>query len=215
MFDAERLLGGLIKQNIRRRSPRMIRRATRSGFGMGTKAALGMGALGLAFAAFEHFSEKKSAAPPPPPPGGSSGAMPPPPPASKGATPPPPPPPAGETPDQSRQETALLLIRAMIAAAHADWHLDDKERAVILKQLDEGGFGDEERRFVTQELDNPRRLDDLLPADMTPELRDQIYTASLLAIEVDSEAERNYLDKLADRLGLDEAARKEIEARFV
>lgn len=214
MFDAERLLGGLIKQRIRRRSPRIIRRVTRSGFGLGSKAALGVGALGLAFAAFEHFSEKKSAGPPPPPP--SSGTMPPPPPGSKAATPPPPPPPPAveETPDQARQDTALLLVRAMIAAAHADGQVDEQERAAILKQLDEQGFGEEERRFVTEELDHPRALDDILPADMSPELREQLYSASLLAIEVDSQAERDYLDKLARRLGLGPAARKEIESRF-
>ncbi|MEE8583589.1 MAG: DUF533 domain-containing protein [Acidobacteriota bacterium] len=216
MFDAERLLGGLIKGKVRRKSPRMVRKLMHPGVGTGARAALGMGAIGLAFAAFEHFSEKKASGPPPPPgpPGVPSG--PPPPPGSRGAAPPlPPPAPAAPASEQTRQDNALLLIRAMIAAAHADGQLDDKERSSILSQVEEAGLGEEERRFMLQELDHPRRMDSLLPAGLTPELREQVYAASLLAIEVDTQAERDYLDRLAQRLGLDEAARKEIEAGLV
>ena len=219
MFDAERLLGGLIKRKVRRKSPRMVRKLMRPGVGTGTTAVLGMGAIGLAFAAFEHFSQKKASGPPPPPgPAGpprvSSG--PPPPPGMSGAAPPPPPPvPTAPASEQTRQKNALLLIRAMIAAAHADGQLDEKERSSILSQVEEAGLGEEERRFMLQELDHPSRMDSLLPAGLTPGLREQVYAASLLAIEVDSQAERDYLDRLAQRLGLDEAARKKIEAQFV
>jgi uncharacterized membrane protein YebE (DUF533 family) len=34
----------------------------------------------------------------------------------------------------------------------------------------------------------------------------EVYTVSLLAIEIDTEEERSYLENLASRLGLDKAA---------
>ncbi len=102
----------------------------------------------------------------------------------------------------------------MIAAAHSDGRLDEQERSSILSQVEEAGFGEEERRFMEQELDHPRPMDSLLPAGLTSELREQVYAASLLAIEVDSQAERDFLQRLARRLGLDESARTDIEARF-
>lgn len=276
MFDAERLLGGLIRQGVRRRSPRIVRTLTRPGFGTGTGALVGMGALGLAFAAFEHFSQKKGSStstgsvpaapqtPPPPPPPASSAAEgaagPPPPPSAasepvseaaplaKAAAPPPPaaaaalsdaapvepvaskteaadaaseaPPPPLPQPEERpvadmqrlSQEEAMLLIRAMIAAAHADGHLDEDERATIMSHLEEAGFGSEEKEFMLREIERPLPLDRLIPWRPRPELAHQVFAASLLAIDVDTAEERSYLDKLADRLGLDAAARRAIES---
>ena len=39
----------------------------------------------------------------------------------------------------------------------------------------------------------------------SPEMAEQVYAASVLAVEVDSDAERNYLQRLAAALKLDGA----------
>ncbi|TCL69603.1 tellurite resistance TerB family protein [Rhizobium sp. BK251] len=109
-------------------------------------------------------------------------------------------------------EFALTLVRAMIAAARADGHIDDAERDRILGKLKEAGLGAEVESFLFKELSSPVDLDSILSAATTEEQRVEVYTASRLAIEPDSRAERGYLDQLAGRLGLPDALVDHIEA---
>ncbi len=212
MFNAEKLLGG------------MLGNAMGKGKGLGslglgsTKAAVGLGVLGVAFAAFEHFMDKSKAgqpavspgqqplperavpqAPPPPPGGGSLQAGPP-------APPPPPPVPQAAQPSGPDQDTAILLIRAMIAAAHADGVLNHDERARIFQQLENLDLSEEEHAFMERELHAPWNAAALAANASSPDVARQLYAASLLAIEVDTPEERAYLEELAGRLRLDEAA---------
>ncbi|MEF0940766.1 tellurite resistance TerB family protein [Rhizobium sp. BR 362] len=107
---------------------------------------------------------------------------------------------------------ALSLVRAMIAAARADGHIDDAERRHILGKVQEAGVGAEAEAFFARELANPVDLDAIVASAQTEEQRVQVYTASRLAIEPDSRAERGYLDLLAGRLGLADALVDHIEA---
>lgn len=106
----------------------------------------------------------------------------------------------------------LSLVRAMIAAARADGHIDDAERQRILGKVQEAGVGSEAESFFQRELANPVDLDAIVASAKTDEQRVQVYTASRLAIEPDSRAERGYLDLLAGRLGLPDALVDHIEA---
>ncbi len=61
----------------------------------------------------------------------------------------------------------------------------------------------EERGLLERKLDAPLSIEALARAASTPALAAQVYTASLLAIEVDTPAERDYLARLGKALGLD------------
>lgn len=98
---------------------------------------------------------------------------------------------------------ALLLIRAMITAANADGQITPDERQRVLSALDEAGAGPDERRVVEHELDNPQPLDTLLRSVGDPQTAEQVYMASQMAVDQDSEAERSYLQYLASRLQID------------
>jgi len=100
-------------------------------------------------------------------------------------------------------QQALLLIRAMIAAANADGQISPEERQRILGKLDEAGAGPEERQVVERELANPMPTDALIREVRDAQTAEQVYLASALAIEPDTEAERSYLQYLAARLNLD------------
>ncbi len=234
MIDAERMLGSLVRSAMggrrgRRRGRRRRRRSGGSLLGGVGKGTLALGALGVAMAAFEHYSGKSAAtastggagaAPPPPPPPPPRTDLPPgpgPPGAAVVSPPPPPPPAAAPVPPPPpgaapAQEDALLLVRAMIAAANADHELDDEERGRILQALEEAEAGEEEKAFLRQELEEPMDLATLAGRATTPELAGQIYLASCLAIDIDTRAERNYLDRLASRLGLDPERARALEA---
>ena len=114
----------------------------------------------------------------------------------------------------NEQEQALLLLQAMINAAKADGSVDDAERQKIVGKLDEAGADQEGRDWVDRELDGPRDDEKLVRQVTSPELGAQVYSASLLAIDVDSEAERSYLRDLAQKLNLPQAAVDHIHAQL-
>ncbi|WP_105400111.1 tellurite resistance TerB family protein [Neorhizobium sp. T7_12] len=107
---------------------------------------------------------------------------------------------------------ALTLVRAMIAAAKADGHIDAGERANIMDKVHAVDLGAEAEAFIENELANPVDIDDLVAAARTEEQKVEIYAASRLTIDPDTRAERGYLDLLAGRLGLDDALIAHIDA---
>lgn len=115
-------------------------------------------------------------------------------------------------PDDTTEDFALALIRAMIAAAKADGHIDATERAAIVGKLSEDGLDAEEMAFLQKELEEPVNLDRIVAAAKTEEQKVELYTASRLAVDADNRAERGYLDLLAGRLGLPDALVEHIEA---
>lgn len=60
---------------------------------------------------------------------------------------------------QGETEFALTLVRAMIAAAKSDGHIDDAERRKIGDKLSLSGMGAEEESFLLAELEKPVDLD--------------------------------------------------------
>lgn len=208
MFNAEKLLGGMLKQSMGVK-----------GMGIGNKAQIGIGLIGVAFAAVEHFMNNaqgqsssggnmpanfnpgSSFTPPPPPPGKIA-----PPPFSSASAAPPPPPPAGPMSATEREEDAVLLIRAMIASAAADGYIDANERQNIINKLKSVDLSDEELEFIKEELASPCTIEEIAAQVKSPDMAREVYTVSLMAIEIDTEEERSYLENLASRLGLDKAA---------
>lgn len=105
------------------------------------------------------------------------------------------------------EENAKLMIRAMIMAAKADGEIDAEERTKILDQLKDAS--DEEIAFVQAELDAP--VDPMaLAKDAGTSASAQVYAAALMAISVDTEAEKTFLMGLAQSLMMDPAKQAEI-----
>lgn len=102
-----------------------------------------------------------------------------------------------------QQSLGRNLLRAMIAAAKADGHIDAQEQANIFAQMDKMALDSDDKAFVMDELRKPLDVDAVALAARTPEEAAELYVASLLAIDVDNPSERGYLDLLAARLRLD------------
>jgi uncharacterized membrane protein YebE (DUF533 family) len=109
----------------------------------------------------------------------------------------------GFEPAAATEATALVFIRAMIAAAAADGTIDPEERNTILGGLREAGFDPEANEWLANEMANPASVDTLVEAAESPELAAQIYTAARIAINPDKPAEKDFLAGLAGALGLD------------
>lgn len=205
MFNPEKLLGGMLRSGMRGK-----------GFGSILSGGAALGLLGVAMEAVEHYMNqprpgaRTAAGNVPPPPPGAAGAPRP----AAGSPPPPPPPPGGRAAPQvqgpadslqeaTRQADAVLLIRAMVAAANADGHIDARERELILERLKTVDLSREEQQFILNELSAPQETRSIVKAVRSPEMARQVYAASLLAITVDTHAEQQYLTNLANQLGLD------------
>jgi uncharacterized membrane protein YebE (DUF533 family) len=113
---------------------------------------------------------------------------------------------------QGEAEFTLVIVRAMIAAARADGHIDDAERSKIADKLKLAGVGAEAEQFMIAELERPVDLDSLVSAAQTDAQKAELYTASRIAIEPKTRAERGYLDMLAGRLQLPDPLVDHIEA---
>lgn len=216
MFNPEKLLGGLIRSSTR---------GSRGGLGGLVSGGAALGVLGVAMEAVEHYMNKSQgtgplpqtpgappptpgSAPPAPPAMGRASAAPPPPPMPEKPAPVPPPPVAG---GPAGNPEAVILIQAMIAAANADGLIDQAERNNILKRLQAVDLSPEEHAFIVQELLSPADVETIVGSVNRPELARQVYTVSLMAIDVDTEKERRYMTTLASRLGLDESTVDKIQ----
>lgn len=224
MFNPEKLLGGLLMGGSRRRG----------GLGSLVSGGAALGFAGVAMEAVEHFMNKsKTSGSGQPPPGPASDhtllppkpplapgvpSAPPPPPGGTAVAPPPPPSPAPassfEGDDSEGGRDAVLLIRAMIAAANADGVIDQEERNRILGKLETLDLSDQEHSFVVRELLSPVGMENIATSVKSQEMAIQVYTVSLLAIEVDTDAERTYINSLAQRLGLDESDINDIHRKL-
>ncbi len=111
----------------------------------------------------------------------------------------------------AQADLSLALLRAMIAAAKADGHIDAAEQQKIFGKLDEAGLGMEAKAFVIDEMRKPLNIDAIVADATTPERAIELYTASVLAIDVDDPSEQAYLAMLAARLKLDPGLKQAVE----
>ncbi len=96
----------------------------------------------------------------------------------------------------------LLIMRSMIAAAHADNHMDANEQRLIMAQLDTMELSQQEKAMVFDEFRNPLSLEDLAALATRRELAVEIYAAAALVLDENVPAAGRALDELAARLEL-------------
>jgi uncharacterized membrane protein YebE (DUF533 family) len=119
--------------------------------------------------------------------------------------------PANSAEESALESKAMVILKAMINAAKADGQIDDAEMQRILGKLEEAGADAEAREFVQAEMRRP--FDSYgLPEVADPQTAVEVYAASVLAIEVDTPAEREYLHRLAQGLGLEEGTVQRLHA---
>lgn len=107
-------------------------------------------------------------------------------------------------------EQALVLVRAMMNAAKADGRIDRQEQQNILARLDDRS-GDAVA-MLRAEWKQPLDVRDFawsVPIGM----EQQVYTMSLIAIDLDVQREFAYLNELAQGLRLSDEVRAQIHRR--
>ncbi|MFZ4540870.1 MAG: DUF533 domain-containing protein [Rickettsiales bacterium] len=102
-------------------------------------------------------------------------------------------------------ELPLAIIRAMIAAAKADGHMDAPETQKIMGQLESAGVGAQEKALLMQEMANTQDVNAIAKAATSPHDGAQIYLAALLVCDSQCVREQEYLASLASALKLEPA----------
>ncbi len=116
---------------------------------------------------------------------------------------------------QALEDDAEVIVKAMINAAKADGQIDQKEINKIIGKLDDDGLRQKEKDFFISEAKKPLNLAGVVAsAGNQPEMAAEIYAASLLAIEVDTQAEKNYMEQLASGLELHPEVVSHIERKL-
>ena len=230
MFNAEKLLGKIVGEVVGKKSgswgsrKKTMLGGLGSGGGLMTIIGLGVGAYEILKQQQQQKSQSGGAIQPPFPPGsGMSGSStPPPPPPGRQTTSPPPPPPGG-APIMQRSacappsggpgdnELAIRLIQVMVAAAHADGTVDAQEERAVLDRLRGAELTQEEKMFLLNELHQPKTLAELTVGISDPSVAKTMYMLAVAAIEIDTEAERAWLNQLAGQLGISREIQSFIE----
>lgn len=115
--------------------------------------------------------------------------------------------PAIDNPAESR-----AVLRAVLAAARVDGHIDDRERALIDQEIARHGGDTALQNWMEQELNaplDPRAIAAEVAGDKL--LASEVYLASALVIGEAGFLERSYLDQLATELGLDADLKQRLE----
>lgn len=122
---------------------------------------------------------------------------------------------SGFAPEQERgadnSDFRLPLIRAMIAAAKSDGHIDQSEHARISDQIARFDLGPDEKAFLFDAFSAPANPIEIAKLAKTEEQSAEIYLASCLAIDPDDPAEQRYLDRLSDGLRISDDLRTHLD----
>lgn len=112
---------------------------------------------------------------------------------------------------QQQDSFELTLMKAMIAAAKADGHIDAQEQQRIFQAVEKMDLSAAEKGLLFDCLQQDIPIDEITSSVSSIELKSEIYLASCLVIEPDHAAEREYLDRLATTLELPEELAFQLE----
>lgn len=104
-----------------------------------------------------------------------------------------------EVDELNSREEVYILLKAMVNASKVDGEVDDLEKEKILEFM--GNMSKVEQMFVEQELQKKIDMEAFLK-EIPKGMEQQVYYMSLFAIDLDNEAEREYLEMLSDKLNL-------------
>lgn len=114
--------------------------------------------------------------------------------------------------DAAGDDFRLVLVRAMIAAAQSDGHIDRDEHRRIRDQVGEWDLGPAEKGALYDYFSDPADAATIAGLARSDEQRAEIYLASALCIDPDTPEEERYLATLADRLRLPDGLRGYLDA---
>lgn len=131
--------------------------------------------------------------------------------AQKGAAPQSEPQTLDRLPPAQAEQHSQAILKALVAAAKADGHIDDRERQLIEGEFTKLDNDQELQHWLHAELNKPLDPTDVARAASTPEMAAEIYIASVMLVDEENFMEKSYLDELARQLKLEPGLKVELE----
>ncbi len=111
------------------------------------------------------------------------------------------------------EQHSQAVLRALVAAAKSDGHIDERERALIEGEFTRLDSDRELQHWLHAELNKPLDPAEVARAAQTPEMAAEMYLASVMMVDQENFMERAYLDELARQLRLEPGLRQELESQ--
>jgi uncharacterized membrane protein YebE (DUF533 family) len=111
------------------------------------------------------------------------------------------------------EEHSEAILRALVAAAKSDGHVDERERQLIEGEFSKLTSDQELQHWLQAELNKPLDPAEVARSARTPEMAAEMYIASVMLVDQEHFMERAYLDELARQLKLDPGFKAELEAQ--
>ncbi|MCY1396770.1 hypothetical protein D9M71_117540 [compost metagenome] len=109
------------------------------------------------------------------------------------------------------EDHSHAILRALIAAAKADGRIDDPEKKLIYAEIARHTNDPQLQEWLDQEVQSPLDAASVAQSAQDPGMAAEMYLASVMLVDDQQDAERNYLDELAAALQLDPQLQLQLE----
>lgn len=113
--------------------------------------------------------------------------------------------------DTTTASFELALIKAMIAAAKADGHIDSTEQQRIFQAVEQMDIPQETKGMLFKLVNQDISIDEITQGISSIEQKSEVYLASCLVIDPDHQDEQAHLDQLATALSLPESLSRQLQ----
>ncbi len=120
--------------------------------------------------------------------------------------------PINELPEQQARERSLILLKAMIAAAKADGHVNKKEIEIIKAQINKLGLSKDVAELLEEEISKPLDVKEIAALAENQAIASEIYLVSAVVTDKENSMERDYLANLAKAMQLPDDLVAHLEA---
>jgi len=110
--------------------------------------------------------------------------------------------PINELSEPEANKRSLILLKAMIAAAKADGHINKKEIDIIHEQIDKLGLSKEIAALLEDEMSKPLDIKEVAALAANKAIASEIYLVSAIITDKENSMERDYLSSLAQSMQL-------------
>ncbi|MGF6203082.1 tellurite resistance TerB family protein [Pseudomonas laurylsulfatiphila] len=101
------------------------------------------------------------------------------------------------------EEHSHAILRALIAAAKADGRIDDSEKQMISTEIGRHTDDPQLQQWLDDEVAKPLDPSEVAQSATDPGMASEMYLASVMLVDDQQDAERNYLDELAAALQIE------------
>ncbi|MBK5437864.1 tellurite resistance TerB family protein [Pseudomonas sp. TH32] len=109
------------------------------------------------------------------------------------------------------EEHSHAVLRALIAAAKADGEIDQREQQMISAEIGKHTDDPQLQAWLDAEVAKPLNPADFAEFAADPAVAAEVYLVSVMLVDDQQDAERNYLDELAGQLKIDPALQVHLE----